>query len=40
MIDMTGMFTVVKVRETLADGSHLGWYQNRPGIIPEPVSGD
>ncbi|MCC6952939.1 MAG: copper oxidase [Deltaproteobacteria bacterium] len=32
-IDMGGMFTVLKVRESLTDYSDPGWYENPPGTV-------
>jgi FtsP/CotA-like multicopper oxidase with cupredoxin domain len=37
-IQMGGMFTVLKVRESLTTYSDPGWYQNPPGTVAEIVS--
>lgn len=37
-IDMSGMFTVLKVREGITSYNDPGWYQNPPGTIAERVS--
>jgi hypothetical protein len=34
-INMGGMFTVLKVREKLADGADAGWYQHPPGTVAD-----
>jgi FtsP/CotA-like multicopper oxidase with cupredoxin domain len=41
-IEMGGMFTVVKVRDSLARGDYNdpGWYQNPPGTVARRVSTD
>lgn len=36
-IEMSGMFTVMKVRENLEDGAK-GWYQNPPGTVAVPAT--
>lgn len=36
-IEMGGMFTILKVRETLANYNDPGWYQNPPGTVAEKV---
>lgn len=37
VIDMSGMFTIVKIREDLASYDDPGWYQNPPGTVAGPV---
>lgn len=37
-IDMSGMFTVLKVREGLTSYADPGWYQNPSGTVAEPVT--
>lgn len=37
-IGMSGMFTVLKVREGLSSYAGPGWYQNTPGTVSEAVS--
>ncbi|HWZ93859.1 MAG TPA: copper oxidase [Opitutaceae bacterium] len=40
-IDMGGMFTILKVRETLADyDTDPGWYQAPPGTVAGPATAD
>jgi hypothetical protein len=40
-IDMGGMFTILKVRETLADyDTDPGWYEAPPGTIAGPATAD
>lgn len=36
-IEMGGMFTVLKVREGIANYNDPGWYKNPPGTIAEPI---
>lgn len=36
-IEMSGMFTVLKVREGITNYNDVGWYQNPPGTIAEKV---
>jgi hypothetical protein len=36
-IDMSGMFTIVKVRDEISDYQNLGWYKNPPGTVASPV---
>lgn len=36
-IEMSGMFTVLKVREGITDYHDPGWYQNPPGTVAEQV---
>lgn len=36
-IEMSGMFTVMKVRDNLDDGAK-GWYQNPPGTVAGPAT--
>ena len=38
MIDMSGMFTIVKVREGLTNYNDPGWYENPPGTVSYPVT--
>lgn len=38
-IDAGGMFTIVKVRKDLTDGTSPGWFQHPPGTIAEPAAG-
>lgn len=38
-IDAGGMFTIVKVRKNLTDGTDPGWFQHPPGTIAEPAAG-
>lgn len=35
-IDMSGMFTILKVRDEIANYSDPGWYQNPPGTVAFP----
>jgi hypothetical protein len=37
MIDMGGMFTILKVRDGITDFSDPGWYQNPPGTVAGPA---
>lgn len=37
-IELSGMFTVIKVREGISNYNDPGWYQNPPGTVAEPVS--
>lgn len=36
-IEMTGMFTIVKVRDEVLDARHASWYQNPPGTEVQQV---
>lgn len=36
-IEMSGMFTVVKIRDGITTYADPGWYQNPPGTVAEPV---
>lgn len=36
-IEMSGMFTVLKVREDLLDYRDPGWYKNPPGTVAAPI---
>lgn len=36
-IDMSGMFTILKVREGIKNYNDPGWYQNPSGTVAEPV---
>ncbi len=36
-IDMSGMFTIVKVRDGILDYKDPGWYQNPPGTVAHPL---
>jgi len=38
-IDMSGMFTVVKIREKIEDNQDPGWYENPEGTVASPVRG-
>lgn len=38
VIELSGMFTVVKVRECLKDDSYPGWYRHPKGTVAEAVS--
>jgi hypothetical protein len=37
IIEMGGMFSIVKVREQLVNYADPGWYQHPPGTVAEPV---
>jgi FtsP/CotA-like multicopper oxidase with cupredoxin domain len=37
-IDMGGMFTILKVRDRLADGADPGWYAHPPGTVARPAT--
>lgn len=37
LIDMKGMFTILKVRENILNYNDPGWYKNPPGTVAEPV---
>jgi FtsP/CotA-like multicopper oxidase with cupredoxin domain len=37
IIEMSGMFTILKVREGLSSYADPGWYQNPPGTVSEAV---
>ena len=37
-LEMGGMFTVVKVRDSLKNAKDAGWYQNPPGTVAKRVS--
>lgn len=37
IIDMSGMFTILKVREELLNDSDPSWYKNPPGTLAEPI---
>jgi len=36
VIELSGMFTVLKVREGITTYENPGWYQNPPGTVAEP----
>lgn len=36
-VTMGGMFTILKVRETLPEGGDPGWYPNPPGTVARPA---
>ncbi len=36
-IDMSGMFTILKVRERITNYNDPGWYKNPPGTVAEPL---
>lgn len=36
-IELSGMFTILKVREGITDYNDPGWYQNPPGTVAEPI---
>ena len=38
MIDMGGMFTILKVRRKLSEGQDPGWYKDRPGELARPAT--
>lgn len=38
VIELGGMFTVLKVRDQLTNGQDPGWYRHPPGTVAEPVS--
>ncbi len=40
IINMGGMFTVLKVRERLEEGTPVGWYEMPPGTQAEPATDD
>ncbi len=40
VIDMGGMFTILKVRPTLAPGADPGWYDNPPGTVADVATAD
>lgn len=37
-IDMSGMFTILKVREGITNYDDPGWYNHPPGTVAEPIS--
>ena len=37
-IEMSGMFTVLKVREGITNYDNPGWYQNPPGTVAESIN--
>ncbi|MBX9744727.1 MAG: multicopper oxidase domain-containing protein [Chlamydiales bacterium] len=39
LIDMSGMFTILKVRDGITNYNDPGWYANPPGTVAESVSG-
>lgn len=36
IIDMAGMFTLLKVRESITNYNDPGWYKNPPGTVAAP----
>jgi hypothetical protein len=40
VIDMGGMFTILKVRENLKDYTDPGWYAHPPGTVASPATSD
>lgn len=37
-IELSGMFTILKVREAITNYNDPGWYQNPPGTVAEPIN--